>query len=76
MSAEHRVKKDRLLPAKKIGKGIYSESLLEIIDNCMALNHMERPQSVFSLQKSLIENIPQAEKDPSLLASLKNYLKK
>jgi hypothetical protein len=76
MSAEHRVQKDRLLPAKKMGKGIYSDSLLEIIDNCMALNHMERPQSVFALQKSLIENIPQVGKDPSLLASLKNYLRK
>ena len=76
MSAEHRLKKDRLLSAKKMGEGIYSDSLLEIIDNCMALNHMERPQSVFALQKSLIENIPQAGKDPSLLASLKNYLRK
>ena len=76
MSAEHRMKEDRLQPAKKMGKSIYSDSLLEIIDNCMALNHMERPQSVFALQKSLIENIPQVGKDPSLLASLKNYLKK
>ena len=76
MSAGLRAEKDRLVPAKKIGKDTYSEALLEIIDNCLAIDHMQRPQSVFALQKSLIENVPRMEKDPSLLTSLKNYLRK
>jgi hypothetical protein len=56
MSADQRTKKDLLVPAVKIGKDRYSESLLEIIDNCLELDYLKRPQSVFSLQKALLEN--------------------
>lgn len=57
-AADQRVKKDQLVPAAKLGKGKYSCNLLQIIDSCMALNHMDRPPSVFALQKSLLEAVP------------------
>jgi serine/threonine protein kinase len=56
MSADQRIKKDLLVPAVKLGKDRYSESLLEIIDSCLELDYLKRPQSVFSLQKALLEN--------------------
>ena len=56
MSADQRIKKDLLVPAVKIGKDRYSESLLEIIDSCLQLDYLKRPQSVFSVQKALLEN--------------------
>jgi hypothetical protein len=31
--------------------------LLEIIDWCLNLNHLYRPQSVFALQKALVETV-------------------
>jgi len=55
ISADQRLKKDVLLPAVKAGKEHYSQELLEIIDNCLDLDYLKRPQSVFSLQKSLME---------------------
>lgn len=55
ISADQRLKKDTLVPAVKIGKDHYSQELLEIIDNCLDLDYLKRPQSVFSLQKSLME---------------------
>lgn len=55
ISADQRLKKDLLIPAVKVGKEHYSQELLEIIDNCLNLDYLERPQSVFSLQKSLME---------------------
>ncbi len=58
IAANQRTKKDFLSPATKIGKGIYSEELLKVIDHCLALDYMERPQSVFSLQKTLLTKIP------------------
>ncbi len=54
MSSNKRIEKDFLLPAIKLGKGIYSNELLTIIDHCLKLDYMERPQSVFSLQKELL----------------------
>ena len=58
IAANQRVKKDFLSPATKAGKGIYSKELLSIIDHCLQLDYLERPQSVFSLQKSLIKQTP------------------
>ncbi|MCB5191034.1 serine/threonine protein kinase [Methylobacillus arboreus] len=57
-AADQRMKKDFLVPAVKLGKGKYSSNLLQIIDSCMALNHMHRPPSVFALQKSLLKAAP------------------
>lgn len=58
IAANERVKKDHLEPATKIGKGVYSTELLSIIDNCLDIDYLERPQSVFSLQKELIKHTP------------------
>ena len=76
MAANMRMEKDLLVPAAEIGKGIYSSKLLNIIDQCMALNHLERPQSVFNLQKALIADMPvkKTVKKPNLMGKIKNYL--
>jgi serine/threonine protein kinase len=58
-SAEERLEKDRMMPARKIGAGRYSSELLDTIDWCMRLEHLERPQSGFALQKTLL-----GEKEP------------
>ena len=55
LAADQRIKKDLMIPAVKLGKDIYSESLLQMIDKCLSLDYLKRPQSVFSLQKSLLE---------------------
>jgi serine/threonine protein kinase len=62
VTADQRIKTDTLIPAMKVGQGIYSDRLLEIIDWCLALDHLKRPQSVFTLQKSLREQIPKKKK--------------
>lgn len=74
MAADLRRKSDMLVPAEKLGKDIYSADLLRLIDNCMALNHFRRPQSVFALQKSLMAEVPPDDKKPRLLDKLKDYL--
>ena len=75
IAANIRVKEDFLAPAVKVGKGIYTQELLQIIDNSLKLDYMQRPQSVFSLQKTLLQNVPPlAVKKPSLVHKIKQVL--
>lgn len=75
VAADQRMKKDTLMPAAKYGKDIYSDNLLQLIDRCMALDHMQRPQSMYALQKALLEDIPLQDKKTGLMYKIKTYLK-
>jgi serine/threonine protein kinase len=56
-AADSRMEKDKLIPAMVRWEGQYSDQLLETIDWCLCLNHLYRPQSVFTLQKALTEKV-------------------
>lgn len=53
--SDEREKNDDLVPAVQRWSSKYSIHLLDTIDWCMKLDPMERPQSVFTLQKALSE---------------------
>jgi hypothetical protein len=57
--ADMRLKNDRVVPARRQWAGRYSRELLDIVDWCLRLDHLDRPQSVFALQKALL-----GEKEP------------
>ncbi len=77
-AADDRQKNDRLVPAMVRWEGQYSDQLLEIIDLCLNLNHLYRPQSVFALQKALVETIipPTPKPPPTLLDRIVGKFKK
>jgi serine/threonine protein kinase len=76
-SAEERLEKDRIVPARKAGAGKYSSELLDTVDWCMRLNHLERPQSVFALQKALLgEKEPEYRGAAPILEQLKGALRR
>jgi len=77
-AADERLKKDTLGPAMMRWEGQYSDRLLEIIDWCLNLNHLYRPQSVFTLQKALVETItpPRPKGNPHWLGRFVNKLRK
>lgn len=77
-AANQRMEEDKQEAAKKIWAGHYSDHLLELIDWCLQLDPLERPQSVFVLQKALLENAkePEVRKKPSLLNSIRNKFSK
>lgn len=54
-AANLRLERDQLAPALKRWPDKYSKQLLETVDWCMRLNYLERPQSVFALQKALAD---------------------
>ena len=62
-AADQRLERDQLATAAKRWPDKYSKQLLNTVDWCMRLNHLERPQSVFALQKALADkarSVPQA----------------
>lgn len=76
LAANQRIKNDLLVPAVNLGRDKYSQELLEIIDNCLNLDYLKRPQSVFSLQKSLLEATAKPPKKISLVNKIVNALNK
>jgi serine/threonine protein kinase len=51
--APQRQEKDRITTALARLRGVYSDNLIEVVEWCMALDPLSRPQSVFALQKEL-----------------------
>jgi serine/threonine protein kinase len=74
LAADLRSRKDTLVPALEKGQDIYSPRLLEIIDWCMHLDPLKRPQSVFALQKALREHLTEETKKVSLFDSIRRKL--
>ena len=76
-AANERVGKDKMTSARKGWSGKYSAELLDTIDWCLRLNHMERPQSVFGLQKALLgEKLPEFRGEAPMLDQLKSAILK
>jgi hypothetical protein len=51
--APQRLEKDRIAMALARLRGVYSDNLIEVVEWCMSLDPLSRPQSVFALQKEL-----------------------
>ena len=51
--APQRLEKDRLALSLTRMRGVYSDNLIEVVEWCMSLDPLSRPQSVFALQKEL-----------------------
>jgi len=72
-AADARLQEDHLVSAKKIWSGQYSDNLLEVIDWCLRLDPLERPQSVFALQKAIRDIAPRKRK-LTFIGNLKRVL--
>jgi serine/threonine protein kinase len=76
-AADQRVEKDRYISATKLWPGKYSRHLLETIDWCLELDHLNRPQSVFALQKVLLrEKEPEVRRKRSLVDQMRGAFQK
>src|SRR5713226_415579 len=74
-SADRRMEEDLVVPARRAFAGKCSAELLDTVDWCLRLDHLERPQSVFALQKALLgEKPPERHAAEPLLGHLKGML--
>lgn len=77
-AADARLEDDKMTSAVKLWPGEYSEALLQLIDQCLQLDYMQRPQSVFALQKELVRDVPLEElpRKKTLMGSIRATLNK
>jgi serine/threonine protein kinase len=68
--SEERSERDALAPTTRTFAGQYSEQLLQLIDWCLKLDPLARPQSVYSLQKALMRQAGPAVIAPTLFRDL------
>ncbi|MDR0587653.1 MAG: serine/threonine protein kinase [Burkholderiales bacterium] len=72
-SADARLKEDHLITATKLWSGRYSNSMLQMIDSCLELDPLRRPQSLLSLQKILVTT-PEEKPRASLLDTIRTSI--
>jgi serine/threonine protein kinase len=60
-AGDAREEKDRIIPLRTLARQEYSDNLYAIIDACLSVDHLKRPQTAFDLQKLLMEEPPPAE---------------
>ncbi|MBI5936509.1 MAG: serine/threonine protein kinase [Betaproteobacteria bacterium] len=68
--ADKRLEADEMVPVARSYADFYSEGFLNLIDEMLRLPDVDRPQSVFTVQKRLVELARQQAK-PDLLAILR-----
>jgi serine/threonine protein kinase len=72
--ADARLLNDKMASKYRDLSDTYSEELLGVVEWCLRLDPLARPQSVFALQKALLERTP-SEPKKSLIRSLKRFLR-
>jgi serine/threonine protein kinase len=58
--SDQRLKDDRMPNVLRAFRGLYSAELISMVERCLRLNSLERPQSVYAVQKELINNVPES----------------
>lgn len=73
--ADRRLAADELVPTVQSYAGLYSEGFLSLIDAMLRLSDTERPQSVYTVQKRLVELAREGEQaKPNLMAILRSRM--
>jgi serine/threonine protein kinase len=64
-AGDQRETKDRMIPLRNMALPGLSDDLFDIVDSCLSIDYMKRPQTAFDLQKRLAEEVVQEEKSAS-----------
>jgi serine/threonine protein kinase len=61
-AGDQREEKDRMIPMRTLARQQYSQNLYDIVESCLAVDHLKRPQTAFDLQKLLNEEPPEEKR--------------
>jgi len=65
-ASDQREQKDRIIPLRTLARQQYSEELYGVVDSCLAIDYLKRPQTAFELQKRLMdERVTVEDKTPA-----------
>jgi serine/threonine protein kinase len=56
--SDQRLKDDKMPQILRSFRGLYSSQLISMVERCLRLNSLERPQTVYAVQKELVNNVP------------------
>jgi eukaryotic-like serine/threonine-protein kinase len=76
-AADVRKQNDRMEAAFKSLRGIYSDELIDLARWCLDMDLSKRPQSVFALQKAMVDRITEDSRPPwmaRMVSSMKHAL--
>ena len=62
-AGDQREQKDKVIPLRNLARESYSEDMYDIVESCLQLDWLKRPQTAFDLQKRLTEEPVAEEKD-------------
>ena len=74
-AGDQREQKDKVIPLRTLARLGYSDDLYDIVDSCLRLDWLQRPQTAFDLQKRLMEE-PAEEKRATFLETINKPLSK
>ena len=70
-----------MIPVRDLAKQGYSQEMYDIVDWCLKLDHLARPQTAFELQKALMKDVKEVveveagnDEDDTLAGRLKKTL--
>lgn len=79
-AADQREQKDKMIPARSLARREYSDDLYQIVDSCLQLDWLKRPQTAFELQKRLAAGAqassPEEREDRSILNAISDTIGK
>jgi serine/threonine protein kinase len=64
-AGDQREQKDQMIPLRTLARQEYSSDLFDIVESCLALDPLKRPQTAYELQKRLAEEPGEAARRPS-----------
>ena len=73
--ADQRLKNDRMEHHFMKLKGVYSPELIQVIRWCLMTDPLQRPQSVFALQRALQQQLPEAAPRPALMTRIRRSVR-
>ena len=72
--ADARILNDKMPAQYKALAATYSRELIDVIEWCLQLDPLARPQSVFAVQKALVASTP-PEQQPALPLRIRNWIR-
>lgn len=54
-ASDQREQKDRMIPLRTLARQQYSDELYAVVESCLEIDYLKRPQTAFELQKRLMD---------------------
>jgi serine/threonine protein kinase len=76
-AGDQREEKDRMIPLRTLARQSYSDELFDIVESCLAVDWLKRPQTAFELQKRLmLEPVEEEKKSATFFETINKPLSK